>query len=424
MLLVLRNSWPLFLGVMLLMLGNGLQGTLLGIRGSIEGFSPNTMAWVMAGYFVGFLFGSRMAPEMIRRVGHVRVFAALASFVSACLLLYAAIPNVVAWFLLRVMIGFCFSGVYVVAESWLNDSATNETRGQTLSLYLIVQMVGIVTAQGILNFGDPSGYTLFIISSVLVSVSFAPILLSISPAPMFQATKPMSFKRLYTSSPTAVVGTFLLGAIFAALFGMASVFGTEKGLDVKTITIFVASIYVGGMLLQYPIGWISDHMDRRKLIIMLTIFATVSMFGGKLFTDNTYALLVLGFIIGGIANPLYSLYIAYMNDYLDHDDMASASGGLIFINGLGAVGGPFLVGWMMTEFGADSFFVYLGVLFGLSALWALLRSTRREAPSVEDTASYAPVAMSSTAVAVELAAEIAIDMAEESAEAENDATDG
>ncbi len=422
MLLVLRNSWPLFLGVMLLMLGNGLQGTLLGIRGSIEGFSPNTMAWVMAGYFVGFLFGSRMAPEMIRRVGHVRVFAALASFVSACLLLYAAIPNVVAWFLLRVMIGFCFSGVYVVAESWLNDSATNETRGQTLSLYLIVQMVGIVTAQGILNFGDPSGYTLFIISSVLVSVSFAPILLSISPAPMFQATKPMSFKRLYISSPTAVVGTFLLGAIFAALFGMASVFGTEKGLDVKTITIFVASIYVGGMLLQYPIGWISDHMDRRKLIMMLTIFATVSMFVGKLFTDNTYILLVLGFIIGGIANPLYSLYIAYMNDYLDHDDMASASGGLIFINGLGAVGGPFLVGWMMTEFGADSFFIYLGVLFGLSALWALLRSTRREAPSVEDTASYAPVAMSSTAVAVELAAEVAIDMAEE-AEAESDNRD-
>ncbi len=419
MLLVLRNSWPLFLGMMLLMLGNGLQGTLLGIRGAIEGFSPNTMAWVMSGYFVGFLGGSRMAPEMIRRVGHVRVFAALASFVSACLILYAAIPNVVVWFLLRVLIGFCFSGVYVVAESWLNDSATNETRGQTLSLYLIVQMMGIVTAQGVLNFADPSGYTLFVVSSVLVSVSFAPILLSISPAPMFQATKPMSIKQLYVSSPTAVVGIFLLGAIFSALFGMSAVYGTEKGLDVKTITIFIASIYVGGMLLQYPIGWMSDRMDRRKLIIMLTIFATVSILGGKLFTDNIYVLLILGAVIGGVANPLYSLYIAYTNDYLEHEDMAAASGGLIFVTGLGSVGGPFLVGWMMTEFGPDSFFVYLGVLFGLSALWALLRSTRRDAPNVEDTAPYAPITMSATAVAMELATEVAIDMAEE-AEAEAD----
>jgi len=420
MLLVFRTSWPLFLGMMLLMLGNGLQGTLLGIRGSIEGFSPNTMAWVMSGYFLGFLGGSRLAPEMIRRVGHVRVFAALASFVSACLILYAAIPNVFAWFLLRVMIGFCFSGVFVVAESWLNDAATNETRGQTLSLYLIVQMIGVTTAQGILNVADPSGYTLFVVSSVLVSISFAPILLSISPAPMFQATKPMSFKRLYVTSPTAVLGIFLLGGIFGALFGMASVFGTEKGLDVHTISIFIASIYVGGMLLQYPIGWVSDRMDRRKLIIILTFFATAVMFGGTLFTDKIYSLLMLGFVIGGVANPLYSLYLAYMNDYLDHDDMAAASGGMIFVNGLGAVGGPFIVGWMMSNYGSDSYFIYLGVLFGLSGLWALLRSTRREAPSVEDTASYAPVAMNATAVAVELATEVAIEMAEE-AEAELEA---
>ena len=294
---VLKNSWPLFLGMMLLMLGNGLQGTLLGIRGALEGFSPNTMAWIMSGYFIGFLGGSRMAPEMIRRVGHVRVFAALASLISACLILYAAVPNVIVWMFLRILIGFCFSGVYVVAESWLNDSATNETRGQTLSLYLIVQMIGIVAAQGVLNFGDAGGYTLFIISSVLVSVSFAPILLSISPAPMFQTTKPMSFKRLFAASPLAVVGTFLLGSIFSALFGMSAVYGTEKGLDVRTITIFVAMIYVGGMLLQYPIGWASDRMGRRLLIIYLTILGAIIMALAPLATDNLYALMALMFIV-------------------------------------------------------------------------------------------------------------------------------
>ena len=410
---VLKNSWPLFLGMMLLMLGNGLQGTLLGIRGALEGFNPNTMAWVMSGYFIGFLGGSRMAPEMIRRVGHVRVFAALASLVSACLILYAAIPNVIVWMGLRILIGFCFSGVYVVAESWLNDSATNETRGQTLSLYLIVQMIGIVAAQAVLNFGDPSGYVLFIISSVLVSVSFAPILLSISPAPMFQTTKPMSFKKLFDASPTSVVGIFLLGTIFSALFGMSAVYGTEKELGVRTITIFVAMIYIGGMLCQYPIGWASDRMDRRRLIIFLTVFGAITMAMAPLVTDNLYALMILMFIVGGVSNPLYSLYIAYMNDYLEQDDMAAASGGLIFINGCGAIGGPFLVGWMMSKFGADSFFVYLAVLLGLSAIWAMFRSTVRAAPNVEETAAYAPISPGTSAVAVELAAEVAIEMAEE-----------
>lgn len=416
MILVLRNLWPLFLGMMLLMLGNGLQGTLLGIRGAIEGFSPNTMAWVMSGYFLGFLGGSRMAPEMIRRVGHVRVFAALASFVSACLLIYAAVPNVVVWFVLRVLIGFCFSGVYVVAESWLNDSSTNETRGQTLSLYLIVQMIGIVSAQAVLNVADPSGYTLFVISSVLVSVSFAPILLSISPAPIFQMTKPMSIKQLYKTSPTAFVGIFLLGGIFSALFGMGSIYGTERGLSVGEISIFIAMIYIGGMLLQYPIGWLSDRMDRRLLIIYLTLFGAASMAVAPLFTHNVYALLGLMFIVGGIANPLYSLYIAYANDYLQQDDMAAASGGLIFVNGLGAVGGPFLVGWLMSNYGPDSFFVFIATLMGLSAVWAIARSTVRDAPSVDETYAYAPVSPGSTAVAVEAAAEHAMDMAEDSEE--------
>jgi MFS family permease len=415
MFIVLRNSWPLFLGMLLLMLGNGLQGTLLGIRGAIEGFSPNTMAWVMSGYFIGFLGGSRMAPEMIRRVGHVRVFAALASLVSAALILYAAIPNVIVWMLLRILIGFCFSGVYVVAESWLNDSATNETRGQTLSLYVIVQMMGIVAAQGVLNFGDPAGYTLFIISSVLVSVSFAPILLSISPAPLFQTTKPMSFKRLYKVSPTAVVGIFLLGTIFSALFGMTSVYGTEKGLDVSSITILVAMIYIGGMVCQYPIGWASDRMDRRLLIIYLTVFGTIVMVGAPLLANNLYSLMFILFVVGGVSNPLYSLYLAYMNDYLEPDDMAAASGGLIFISGLGAIGGPFVVGWMMTNFGANSFFIFLAVILGLSASWTIFRSTVREAPDVADTGAYAHISPGTSVVAVELAAEVAIDMAEEEA---------
>ena len=177
---VLSRSWALLLGMMFLMVGNGLQGTLLGIRGSIEGFSTFEMSIVMSAYFAGFLGGSKIAPDLIRRVGHVRVFAALASFISAILILYPMFAHPVTWALGRVAIGFCFSGVYVTAESWLNNSADNTNRGKALSMYMIVQMIGIVSAQAVLAIGDVSGYILFIIASVLVSISFAPILLDIS----------------------------------------------------------------------------------------------------------------------------------------------------------------------------------------------------------------------------------------------------
>ncbi len=407
MLFVLRNSWALLLGMMLLLVGNGLQGTLLGIRGSIEGYSATTMSLVMSAYFVGFLFGSRRAPILIRRVGHVRVFAALASLVSAAFILYPAAPNPYIWILMRLLVGFCFSGLYVVAESWLNEAATNETRGQALSLYMIVQMVGIIVAQGLLNVADPAGYTLFILMSVLVSVCFAPILLTVSAAPMFQTTKAMTLRELFRISPLGCVGTFLLGGVFAGIFGMSAVFGTEKGLSVAQISGFVAAIYVGGMLLQFPIGWMSDRMDRRRLIMYLTAVGAVIPLAGAAFTDAYGVILVLGFAIGAVANPLYSLLIAHTNDFLQTDDMAAASGGLIFINGLGAIASPLLIGWLMNTFGADAFFVFLAVLFGLTATYAAFRMTRRPSPAVATTTSYAPVMPQASSVAMELAQDVA-----------------
>jgi MFS family permease len=415
MFFVIKNSWALLFGMFLLMLGNGLQGTLLGVRGSIEGMSPQTMSWVMTGYFVGFLFGSQLTPNMIRRVGHVRVFAALGSLVSACLILYAAWTNPYFWFLLRIIVGFCFSGIYVVAESWLNDSSSNETRGQTLSAYLIVQMMGIVLAQAVLNFADPSGYMLFIIISVVVSLSFAPILLSVSPAPQFQTSKRMTLSQLWSISPLGVVGQFFLGAIFAALFGMASVYGTERGLTVKDISLFVAAIYFGGMILQYPIGWVSDRMDRRVLIFIVCSIGTFFSFSANL-SDSFIWLLIVAFIIGGVSNPLYSLYIAYTNDYLEHDDMASASGGLIFLTGIGAIFGPSIVGWLLDAYGAASYFWFIGTVMAIMGSYALYRMTQTSSTAVEDTSTYAPITPTSTPIAMELAQEYAIEMALEEEE--------
>jgi len=407
---VIKNSWPLLLGMLLLMLGNGLQGTLLGVRGTAEGFSTTSMSIVMSAYFLGFLGGSRMAPELIRRVGHVRVFAALGSFISAILILYAAVPNPWAWTIMRVLIGFCFSGVYVVAESWLNDAATNENRGKTMSIYLIVQMIGIVTAQGLLNLADPNGYNLFIISSVLVSVAFAPILLSVSPAPVFQATKPMTLRRLFNTSPLGFVGAFLLGSVFSALFGMSAIFGAQIHLSVRDISIFIATIYFGGMVLQYPIGWISDKMDRRTLIMLLNLFGALMMLAGLLVPGNFYWLLTLSFVVGGISNPLYSLYIAYTNDFLEVEDMAAASGGLIFVNGIGAISGPMVLGWLMDTYGPYSFFGFLAAILGIATIYALYRMTRRKSRTQQETSSYAALSPTSTPVAVEVVQGVAHDL--------------
>jgi MFS family permease len=405
MLSFLNNAWALLLGVMLLMIGNGLQGTLLGVRGSIEGFSTFEMSVVMSAYFLGFLFASRVVPKMIRNVGHVRVFAALASFISAVLILYPALANPWVWAVGRVIIGFCFCGVYITAESWLNAAATNETRGKALSLYMLVQVVGIVIAQGLLLVADPGGFILFVIPSILVSIAVAPILLAASPTPAFDSTKPMSLKRLWEASPLGCMGMFLLGGVFAAQFGMSAVYGGKAGLTLPQISAFVASFYVGAILLQFPIGWVSDRMDRRLLILVVAAGGGLASVLGAFAGANFSFLLLAAAIIGGTSNPLYSLLIAYTNDYLSRDDMAGASGGLLFINGLGAIAGPIIIGWSMDAFGARGYFLLMAVLLGLLVAYAAWRMTRRPAPSVQDTGAFAPLSPTSSLVAVELAQE-------------------
>lgn len=423
MLTVLRTSWPLLLGMLLLMLGNGLQGSLLGVRGSTLGFSSVELSVVMSAYFAGFLLASRMTPNMIRRVGHVRVFAALGSLVSAALLLFPTIQDPIAWVLGRVVIGFCFCGVYVTAESWLNNSATNETRGQALSAYMIVQMLGIIIAQGLLVVPDPSGYLLFVIPSVLVSIAFAPILLSISPTPAFESTKRMTLAELYKVSPLGCVGMFLMGSVFAAQFGMAAVYATEAGLSIAQIPIFTAAFYVGALIFQYPVGWLSDRFDRRVLIALSALIAGLASLMGMLLGGYFYVLVAAAFLIGGLSNPLYSLLIAYTNDFLEHEDMAAASAGLLFVNGVGAITGPLIIGYAMQVIGPPGYFVLLSVVLLTLTAYAVYRMTQRPAPSAEETSAYQGMMPTASPVTVEIASEWAIETAEAEAEAQEDAAD-
>ena len=412
MLQVLSGVWALLLGIVFIRLGNGMHFTLIGLRGGIEGFSATELAIVTSGYFLGFLSGARLSPRLIRRVGHVRVFAALGSFMSAGLIAFTLWADPWAWTILRVLVGFCMSGIYVTAESWLNNASGNETRGKVLSAYMIAQTLGIIGAQGLLTLGDAGTSALFVGASILVSISFAPILLSVSPAPVVEVARPMSLRDLFASSPLGTVGIFLLGSVYATQSGMGAVFGTQIGMSAAQIALFVAMLFAGALLLQYPIGWLSDRIDRRKLILGAATLGAASCAMGWLAGGGLWPLMAAAFFAGGVTTPLYALFLAYTNDFLSAEDMASASGGLVFTFGLGAIAGPLLTGWAMQETGPSGFWLVLGATFGAVALYALYRMTQRAPLPVDQTESYLGVLPTASPVAVEAAGTWAAEQAE------------
>ncbi len=419
MLKVLVGVWALLLGIVLILLGNGMHSTLIGLRGGIEGFSAGSLAIVTSGYFAGFLSGARLTPKLIQRVGHVRVFAALGSFISAGLIAFPLIAEPWAWTVLRLLVGFCMSGVYVTAESWLNDASTNETRGSVLSAYMIAQTLGIIGAQGLLTLGDAAQASLFIVASIFVSISFAPILLSVAPAPKIEVSRPMPIRELFEGSPLGTIGIFLLGSVYATQGGMGAVFGTQIGMPANQIALFIAVLFAGALALQYPIGWLSDRIDRRKLIFGASVVGAVFCLLGWIAGNNLWLMMAAAFIAGGVTTPLYALLLAYTNDYLPNEDMPAASGGLVFTFGLGAILGPLVTGWAMQWFGPFAFWWVLGGTFSAIALYALYRMTQRSAVPVDETDSYLGLVPTASYVAVEAAGEWAAEQAEsESAEDE------
>lgn len=268
---------------------------------------------------------------------------------------------------------------------------------------------------------DPSGYLLFVIPSVLVSIAFAPILLSISPTPAFESTKRMTLAELYSVSPLGCVGMFLMGSVFAAQFGMAAVYATEAGLSIGQIPIFTAAFYVGALLFQYPVGWLSDRADRRMLIALSALIAGLASLMGMFFGGSFYVLVAAAFLIGGLSNPLYSLLIAYTNDFLEHEDMAAASAGLLFVNGVGAIAGPVIIGYAMQVMGPPGYFILLAVVLLALTGYAVYRMTQRPAPATEATSAYQGMMPTASPVTVEYASEWAIETAEAEAEAQDEA---
>ena len=271
MLAAIGSAWALFLGLALIMVGNGLQGSLLGVRAELEGFSSATTGIVMTGYFVGFLLGSRVVPLLILRVGHVRTFAALASLTSITILVHPTFVEPATWTAMRLLTGLGYAGLYIVCESWLNDRATNDSRGALLAAYMIVMLGGVALGSLLLGVTEPVTFQPFILISVLMSFAVIPILLSAQPAPAVDQPESMSLLQIYRASPLGVVGAWLVGITQGAFFGMGAVYATRAGLSLGQTSVLMMSAFVGGMLLTWPIGRLSDRFDRR-LVLTATTF--------------------------------------------------------------------------------------------------------------------------------------------------------
>ncbi|MBP2315372.1 MFS transporter [Azospirillum soli] len=398
-----RTVRSLLVGVALLMLGNGGLGTLVSVRLDAAGFGSLAIGIVGAAYFAGLTAGSLFAYTVIIRVGHIRAFAAAASVLSAASLAHALSVDPTFWALLRITEGFCMASLYMCIESWLNDVATNETRGRLLSLYMVTLYGATALGQQLLNLQDPERSIAFMLISILLSLALVPVALTRTSPPALPDIVSFSFARLYRASPLGVAGVFVSGMVIGSIYGLAPVFGTASGFGVSGTALFMTVLISGGMLLQWPLGRLSDRFDRRAVIIGLSLgLAAVSAgmigvagLGGQL------GLLLVAVLFGGLSFTLYPLCLAHTNDHVDRSELVAASGGLILAFSVGATVGPMLASATMEAIGPAGLFVFIvgcGLAAGLFGLW---RTQVRPPVPADEQGSFQPVPQT-TPVAVPL----------------------
>ena len=396
-------SWTLFFGLLLIMAGNGLQMVLLGIRSSDAGFSNVATGVMMAGYYFGLFLGSISVPKILNNVGHVRVFGAMAAIASAAVLAHVAIVDPFVWTVMRVMTGFSFAGMYIVCESWLNDQSTNETRGQMLSLYMIVSMGGLALGQLMISLGSETGNGLFLLASVLVSIAVVPILITVGKAPEFSTPEPISLRRIFQISPLAVIGLAINGMAISMVFGMGAVYGKSIGMSSTQIGYFMTAPVIGAMLLQYPVGRLSDRFDRRKVILGVSSTAAIILLIAWQFGLDQFSLLLLCMLLfGGFLFPMYSLCIAHANDFLAPSQMVAVASGLVMVSGAGAVAGSPLAAVCIEFLGVNSFFPLMATAQVATTIVVIIRMTRRASVPTEAQGPFVAIPEAAGAIAATL----------------------
>ena len=399
---LLKGTWALFFGVAMIMLANGLQGSLIGVRASIEGYSAASAGIILTGYYAGFLSGAILIPRRIKSVGHVRMFAALASIASISILLHSIHVSFFGWFLMRFISGMCFVGMYTVAESWINDLSENNNRGKALSIYMMVSMAGSAVGQLFLNIANPETASLFMLVSILISISLVPILIVVSKQPDFSVTEFLNIKQLYEASPLGVIAAMMTGLAHGTLWGIGTIYGLKSGLSIEQVSIFMFTFIIGGALNQYLIGYLSDTYDRRTIIVIVAFLGGIFSILALIFGNTFSVLLAITFIFGGLTVPLYALSIAHTNDFLSKREMVAASSGLQLAGGIGLTLGPVIGGFAIDVIGASGFWIYLFLIHTSLGLFGIYRMTIRTAVPLEEQGTTVLVSSRASPVSMEL----------------------
>src|SRR5210317_977058 len=408
---VLKNSWALFTGMGFIMMAYGFQGSLLGVRAVAEEFSLISTGFMMSGYFAGYFIGAKSIPNIISRVGHIRVFAAFASIASLTVLLHSVFIHPFIWFLLRVLTGISMVSIYTVTESWLNDRASNKNRGSILSIYMVILYTSMGIGMFLLNFSNPLKFEPFILISVLTSAGLIPILLTKKKPPNFKKIKAMSLQEAFISSPFGMVSSFFYGTIQSALFTLLAVYATTMNFSIFQISLVTFLLAISGAISQWPIGKLSDMYDRRKVIIVVTfaaaffafclIFASGTMYYDGMLGSNKFWFYIFLILFSFCSLPMFSLILAHTNDFIPKEKFVAAGASLQFTFGMGAMGGPFLCSIFMGMVGPNGFFIFLLFFHSLIGIYGIYRSRIR--PVVENPDSqFVAMPQSITPAGIEL----------------------
>tara|TARA_Y100001970_G_C14242311_1_gene865689 strand:+ start:1933 stop:3294 length:1362 start_codon:yes stop_codon:yes gene_type:complete len=408
---ILKNSWALFLGMGLIMLAHGYQGSLLGIRAVKEEFSLISTGFMLSGYFIGYFIGAKTISNLVSRVGHIRVFAAFASIASIVILLHSIIINPFSWFFLRMVTGFSMVCLYTIAESWLNDRSSNKNRGSVLSIYMIVLYGAMALGMFFINFSRPENFQPFILISLIMSLSLIPILLTKRKPPTFKKILGMKLKDLYQTSPFGLVSSLLCGSAHSALFSLLAVYAASMNFTIFEISVVTFLVAISGAISQWPIGKLSDALDRRLVIIYCT-FAS-ALFGfcaiiassqiympdGLATSKNWFYFFVMLFSFCSL--PMFALIFAHTNDFIPKEKFVSAGAGLQFVFGLGAMIGPFFCSLFMDLVGPNGFFIYLILFHSLIGSFGIYRMKIRQAVDNPDS-QFTPMPQTITPLGMEL----------------------
>lgn len=399
MIKIIRAHFSLLAATAILLLGSGLLGTLVALRAGIESFPQVIIGMIMSGFFMGYVIGSYLCPQVIRTFGHIRSFSVFAAMGCVTVILHGLIIDPIVWLILRVITGICMLGMYLVIESWLNSVATNKTRGSLFSVYMAINLLALGVSQYLLLIYTIDSLAPFALIALFFSLALLPIALTFIEQPAKIERGHLGLKHLYATSPLASFGALLSGMINGAFWGMGPVYALSAGFDVAGVSLFMSGVIFGGALLQWPLGHLSDNYDRRLVIVVVSIIASVAAITAFYMIESHRSIgLLAAFIFGGSAFSIYPLSMAHANDNVDTAQVLEISRGLLLLSGIGATIGPLTAGILMGWFGTQVLMFYFAALTLLLASLALMRRTIGSPIKVSEQGDFIIMARSSPAV--------------------------